>query len=419
MYLRRCATALAAVTALSASVAPAALADASPSPSPSGSLPAGLFGTADPQYDGVWRQSIALLAQDAAGYVPADSAVEWLTSQQCDDGSFMSYRTDVRASCAKTGPADTNATGMAVQALAAVRGADSEPVKDAVAWLESVQNTDGGWGYGPDDPTDANSTAVVIGALDAAGLNPEDVRRSIADPPSNALNRLQLDCSAPSGKAGGFSYQRGKRGELVANPHASAAATLAAYRKGLAVEPAEGNAGKPVLPDCGETGHFEIGVSPQAAAAQLSSELTRNGGYLTVVMPGTDPQPDHGATALAVIALSAAGYPDAAEEPLNWLAEHHTEWQGLSGQPAGLGQLLLAVRAAGGDPEDFGGTDLVAQLNATGPEPRLIEDSNTVWWAIGTGLVVGAGLGVLVVVLRRRRGDGGAGDGAPAEGNAG
>ena len=62
MNVRRSAAALAATVVLGAA-APAMAAD-SPSASPSPALPKGLYGTTDPTYDGVWRQSLALLAQD-------------------------------------------------------------------------------------------------------------------------------------------------------------------------------------------------------------------------------------------------------------------------------------------------------------------------------------------------------------------
>ena len=55
---------------------------------------------------------------------------------------------------------DTNSTAAAVQALAALGGHDAATGK-AVAWLKSVQNKDGGWGYAPGGASDTNSTSVV------------------------------------------------------------------------------------------------------------------------------------------------------------------------------------------------------------------------------------------------------------------
>lgn len=169
---RRAATALAAVAVLGAAAAPAAYADAA-SASPK-KLPDGLYGTKDPQYDGVWRQSLALLAQDTVGIRPAPSAVKWLAGQQCADGSFTAFRAAPGTPCdAKTGR-DTNQTAAAVQALAAL-GGHGDTVRKAVGWLKSVQNDDGGWSSMTGSASDANSTSVVIGALAAAGEKPGSV----------------------------------------------------------------------------------------------------------------------------------------------------------------------------------------------------------------------------------------------------
>ncbi len=90
MTVRRSAAALATTAVLLGAAAPVAV--AAPSPSPSGELPAGLYGTTDPTYDGVWRQSLAFLAQKIEYVTPSTSAMDWLVGQQCDSGAFTSYR---------------------------------------------------------------------------------------------------------------------------------------------------------------------------------------------------------------------------------------------------------------------------------------------------------------------------------------
>ena len=60
----------------------------------------GLFGAQDPTFDGVYRQSLALLALVAAGRTPPASAVDWLLAQQCADGGFEAFRTSLSAPCA-------------------------------------------------------------------------------------------------------------------------------------------------------------------------------------------------------------------------------------------------------------------------------------------------------------------------------
>ncbi|MFE0423072.1 hypothetical protein [Streptomyces sp. NPDC058953] len=130
--VRRAAAVLAVSAVLGAAAAP--VASAATTPPPATPLPSGLFGTTDPAYDGVWRQSLALLAQDTAGLKPAGKAVDWLTAQQCADGAFPSYRADVSGACAAKLPRDSNATAAAVQALTATGGAEPSVTK-AVGWL--------------------------------------------------------------------------------------------------------------------------------------------------------------------------------------------------------------------------------------------------------------------------------------------
>lgn len=202
MNIRRSAALVAATAVIGMATAPAALADDSaPSASPSVAIPSGLYGKADPTYDGVWRQSLSLLAQHTAGVKPAAKAVDWLTGQQCANGGFAAFRADAGKACDAKTPLDSNSTGAAVQALAALGGHDAE-VGKAVKWLESVRGDDGGWGYNPGGASDANSTSVVIGALAAAG---EKVTSAQA-----ALVKLSIPCGKDGG--GAFAYQPDKKG---------------------------------------------------------------------------------------------------------------------------------------------------------------------------------------------------------------
>lgn len=236
--VRRGAAALAAAAVLLGTGA-AGAATAAPSPSPSaGTAPAGPYGTKDPTYDGVWRQSLAFLAQRATGFQPADQAVDWLRGQQCEDGSFSSYRADVTKPCDAKTMRDTNATAVAVQALRAVRRQAAEPekldaaVKAGSDWLRSVQNKDGGWGYGAGGASDANSTSVVIGALAATGVKPGSFTSAEGRTPYDALLTFALPCTDKDG-AGAFAYQPDKSGKLLANADATAAATLAGLGKSV------------------------------------------------------------------------------------------------------------------------------------------------------------------------------------------
>ncbi|QIJ62319.1 prenyltransferase/squalene oxidase repeat-containing protein [Streptomyces sp. JB150] len=398
MNVRRTAAALAAAAVIGAVAAPVAhAADPSPSASPSAALPSGLYGTGDPTYDGVWRQSLALLAQDAVGVRPAGKAVDWLTGQQCANGAFASYRADTGKACDAKTMLDTNATAAAVQALAALGGHDAETGK-AVSWLKSVQNEDGGWGFGAGSPTDTNSTSVVIGALAAAGEKPAEVTRK-GNSPYDALLALALPCDEDGG--GAFAYQPDKKGKLAANADATAAGVLGALGKGLGAEAGEpGNA-----PECADA------ESPEQAAANGAAYLAdavAEDGHLVSALPGAENQPDYGNTADAVVALAAQGGAERAAKPLEWLQRNSADWAKQNG-PAAYAQLIFATLATGGDPRDFGGDDLVERLNATGPAPQAAgadegerddsaeEESDTsMLWVVGALFVGGIGVGFLL-----------------------
>ncbi len=70
---------------------------------------------------------------------------------------------------------DSNTTSLILQALAAAGSGDDEIVTRGVEYLHTLQLPDGsGLAYGPADPlvADANSTALVVQALIAAGEDP-------------------------------------------------------------------------------------------------------------------------------------------------------------------------------------------------------------------------------------------------------
>lgn len=405
---RRAATALAAVAVLGTAAAPTAYAD-SASASPK-KLPDGLYGTKDPQYDGVWRQSLALLAQDTVGVRPAASAAQWLAGQQCADGSFTAFRAEPGTPCDAKTPRDTNQTAAAVQALAAL-GGHGDTVKKAVSWLKSVQNDDGGWSSMAGSASDANSTSVVIGALAAAGEKPRSVTSEKGGKtPYDALLTFRLGCEAKEDAHGAFTFQL--KG-AAPNADATAAAATGALGKGFVVEPAGKGADTPVKAlSCKDGDDKKAGSSDPAQAAEggagyLVAQLDKNGQHLLSAMPGAKEQPDMGNTADAVVALAAGAHTTAAAKPLKWLEKNAAGWAKQNG-PAAYAQLVLAAHATGTDPRSFGGTDLVAALNATGPAPAAAaaKDSKDadgsqgggfgLVWIIGIGLAIGAGIGFLL-----------------------
>jgi LPXTG-motif cell wall-anchored protein len=112
-----------------------------------------------------------LLAQKQLGRSVPPAAVTALISLQISDGSWAF------GGAGKPNDGDTNTTALAIQALRA-NGVDiaNPTMVKAQAYLKSQQNADGGFPYqnpsqyGTD--SDANSTAYVIQALVALGLDP-------------------------------------------------------------------------------------------------------------------------------------------------------------------------------------------------------------------------------------------------------
>ncbi|GAA3851301.1 terpene cyclase/mutase family protein [Streptomyces lacrimifluminis] len=407
MNVRRSATALAVIAVVATTGGGQASAA---SPSPAAALPAALYGTGDPTYDGVWRQSLALLAQDTVGVKPAAAAVDWLAGQQCADGAFAPFRSDAGSPCDAKILVDTNSTGAAVQALAALGGQDAV-VGKAVTWLKSVQNTDGGWGYTAGGASDANSTSVVVGALAAAGEKPGEVAKG-GRSPYDLLLKLALPCGGSGG--GGFAYQPDKKGKLAVNDDATAAAVVGLLGKGLAGENVKpSGTAAPTCEASKDPGSNDPGRAARNGAAYLVQALAKDG-HLTSALAGAEDQPDHGNTADAVLALATAGQGQRAAGALRWLEANSGPWAKEAG-PAAYAQLILAANAESADPRDFGGQDLVALLNATGPAPASVpaaaapptaakngekltkdhDDSLWILWVVVGVLVAGAGIGYL------------------------
>jgi hypothetical protein len=172
----------------------------------------GLFGTVD-IYTSTSTQALAILALLAAGAGVETGAVDWLLQQQCTGpvgqlGAWQGHRAAVSpgvledclpTSSAAYERADSATTSLAVLAIAAWRnGGGSDPAVDAaidpaisgaVSWLRSMQATTGtaagGFGQYVGDPADPNSTAMVIVAASALGLDPSSWTVTGGDPLSS------------------------------------------------------------------------------------------------------------------------------------------------------------------------------------------------------------------------------------------
>ena len=165
----------------------------------------GLFGANDPSFDGAFRQGLSLMALKAIGLTDA-TATDWLAGQQCADGLWTAFRADTTTPCPAVDPStftgpDTNSTALAVLGLHAQ--GRTTPATDGANALLNVRSAGGGWGFlaRSDQPTDANSTGLVLTALLAATGSPDQQGKA-------AVLALQADCSASnSADVGGISFQ--------------------------------------------------------------------------------------------------------------------------------------------------------------------------------------------------------------------
>ena len=313
----------------------------------------GLFGSQDPTYDGVYRQSLALIVLDAAdANVPAP-AVKWLNRQQCDNGSFMSWRTNLAAKC---GPKDSNATALA--ATAYKRLGMGKRARAAIDWLISQQRPNGGWEYTAGWGTDSNSTGLVVQALIAMNIDPANVVKN-GKSGLDYLPRLQLDCNSETvADRGALDYQKLDGVPLAANDFATAQATAALAGASLPVQPNEATTDWPT---------FTCDTDPQptpagAAAGYLGRTIDGTGGYV----PTWDAKPDYGSTANAVLSLVASGYAsnqiDEATSTLAAVAAEYTRDDSNKLLPASSAALGLVAIATDGNPRSFGGVNPVMQL---------------------------------------------------------
>jgi len=179
-------------------------------------------------------------------------------------------------------------------ALAPARAGASETGR-AAAWLESVQNRDGGFGSAPEDDSGPEMTAWAMLGLEAAGRNPLDVAHR-GHTPVDFLRGTVAELKSP--------------GDL--------ARTIVAL-EGAGVDPRE-----------------FAGVD---LVSRLLAKRRGNGSY----------EGWPGSTAFAVIALRAAGASAGLDSSLSWLHEVQNEdggWGDVPGSPStadGTGAVMQAL----------------------------------------------------------------------------
>ncbi len=229
----------------------------------------GLFG------GGPFDSALALAALDAAGEAIPEGAVEGLLAARLDDGSY-SFNGDMTA-----GAGDSNTTAMAVLALVEVARPDE--VTASLEYFRGVQNEDGGWTYQKPsafgEETDANSTALVMSALGAAG----EIWTEWGDPLSALLALQQPD--------GSFAYNASTPGaNLLATVQTIPALAAAAQQPVPATETAS-----PTAPPPSETPEpTHVSITPAATVTPEAGGAPAAGGGTALVV------------AALVVALGAA-----------------------------------------------------------------------------------------------------------------
>lgn len=169
----------------------------------------GLYGAADPSFDGVFRQGLAITGLLAAGVDPPIVAFVWLGEQQCTApaaaaGAWEDYRANTAIACDAPDPntfagPDTNSTALAIMALEAADEAYPSPA----GFLAASQNDDGGWPFIPGLGSDPSSTSLIIRALVSMGEDPADWATSGGDPWASLLS-WQQGCDSPVADRGAF-----------------------------------------------------------------------------------------------------------------------------------------------------------------------------------------------------------------------
>ena len=240
----------------------------------------GRIGTAN---DTFVSHILAVLALASVRRPISDAAVDQIVQAQQENGGWSWDGTDAT-------PADTNSTAFAVQALVAAGQAGSEAVANALDYYRGIQNEDGGWPYqSPSDfgtDTDANSTAVTIQALIAAGEDPAGWEGSGGVSPAETLEAFQTE-------GGAFAWQ-------AAMPDDNLLATVQAIPAlvGRAFPLATTDAGQPAA--AAATATPAPTSAPEAtASAPAPSTIPETGGA------GLDPAL---LISLAGLGLAAAGY---------------------------------------------------------------------------------------------------------------
>ncbi|NLN69827.1 MAG: hypothetical protein GX142_03440, partial [Chloroflexi bacterium] len=288
----------------------------------------GVFGNAT--QDNVTDQVWAILGLASAyAAVPQDS-LTWLAQAQQADGSW------------DDGFGSTlDITPLAIMALLSTgeKLANDPEIQLALDFFKENQRSDGGWQSEWDSTTSANLTGMILQSLYAAGINPDDTAWTGGDgTPQTALLEIQ--------------QENGAFGGDYINAYGTADALL-----GLSGQP-----------------FYNLSLLRRIGRAYESifSIQGEDGGWGS---PGQ--------TIDVILAASAGGWdPESIAQnglsPFSFLVDHLDEYLGSG--PDAIGKTVLALAAAGRNPETINGVDLVEALNKTyAPEYKAFGDPDNTW----------------------------------------
>ena len=204
---------------------------------------------------GDYDVALAVLALRGGGKTVPATILDGLSGRQQPDGGWA---------FAKGQPSDTNTTAVVLMALARSGGGDSPAARGGVGFLDGQQFDSAGWGYDKRSKDikamDANSTGLVLSALSALGIG-QDVKAKGGLTPRDALLRLQV----PSG---GFAFSPDKVQAGTADQLATAQALVGLAGRNLPVE-------RPAAPKLSvESNHtFQIVLAIVVAVALVAAGL--------------------------------------------------------------------------------------------------------------------------------------------------
>jgi LPXTG-motif cell wall-anchored protein len=220
----------------------------------------------------VTTHAYSLIGLVAAGSTPKPEAIEALKKLQLPDGGWSFDGT------AATG-SDTNTTSIAVQALKAA-GDTSDAIGKAIAYYKAQQNGDGGFPYSQSsqfgNASDANSTALSIQALIAAGENPDNWARE-GKTPAQRLAAFQ-------NASGAFRFQDSQPDDNALATYQAVPALLGKTLplEGIAIALPEQPSGSPVPAPSASPAPL-----PSASPAPLPNPSTPPSGGTPVRLPDT------------------------------------------------------------------------------------------------------------------------------------